>query len=359
MTTLAQPTFDGELTPYPMGDANTTTRDAKWFLRQDRFNAKELMRQTFPPVQEVARGVISCGFVLLVAAPKSGKSWLSLQLAYEAATGGRFLGSIPVEKRPVLYLALEDGPRRLQNRMRKLGYDNNPPTSLEFIVSAASCDILETVKRFCDEHADEKPLVILDTLAKFRETVPRQSGENEYDRDSRTTGMLKDIIDECDGGCLLVVHHTRKMASGDFVETVNGSQGIAGIADEILKLTRKRNSEDGTLQLTSRDTPEGEYKVSFDSDSGMWRLDGGNLEEAAKAAAEFNSEDNTGENLRTVVRFVDAHPKGVSSPMGVRPFEVAEETDISSHHASTYLKRAVERGLIRQNGRGYYLPNEG
>ena len=243
--------------------------------------------------------------------------------------------------------------------MRKLGYDESSPTNLEFVVSTATCDPLKAISSFCERHSEEKPLVILDTLAKFRPSVPRQAGENEYDRDSRVSGLLKDAIDPYDGACLLVVHHTRKMASDDFVETVSGSQGTAGIADEILKLSRKRNSDEGTLQLTSRDAPEGEYKVRFDRETGAWTLDGEDLDEASRNAVAFNAEDGTGENLRTVVRFVNAHRKGISSPLGVRPFEVAEETDLDSGHASTYLNRAAERGLIRKSGRGFYLPLDG
>ncbi len=62
---------------------------------------------------------------LLAGPPKVGKSWLSLGLALAVAAGDDALGSIEVEAGPVLYLALEDTPRRLQSRMRKL-LDHHP-----------------------------------------------------------------------------------------------------------------------------------------------------------------------------------------------------------------------------------------
>ena len=115
MTTLVQPTLDGGVEPYPSNEPKPSkTRDGKWFLRRDRFTARELMAQEFPPVQEVARGVISCGMVLLIAAPKSGKSWLSLQLAYAAATGGSFLGALPCPRGRSASIAEPDAEARIR-----------------------------------------------------------------------------------------------------------------------------------------------------------------------------------------------------------------------------------------------------
>jgi RecA-family ATPase len=57
---------------------------------------------------------------LLAGPPKVGKSWLSLGLGLAVAAGGQAFDSMPVQGGPVLYLALEDTPRRLQTRMGKL-----------------------------------------------------------------------------------------------------------------------------------------------------------------------------------------------------------------------------------------------
>jgi RecA-family ATPase len=85
-----------------------TLRDGAW-----------LDAQEFPPLAYAVPEIVPEGSVLLVAAPKCGKSWLALSMALAAAAGGRALG-IKIPKRPVLYLALEDGDRRLQDRCRRL-----------------------------------------------------------------------------------------------------------------------------------------------------------------------------------------------------------------------------------------------
>jgi integrase len=65
-------------------------------------------------------GLIAEGVNLLAGPSKVGKSWLSLGLALSVSAGNDALGSIPVQAGAVLYLALEDTPRRLQSRMGKL-----------------------------------------------------------------------------------------------------------------------------------------------------------------------------------------------------------------------------------------------
>ena len=54
----------------------------------------------------------------MAGAPKLGKSWLGLGLAIAVASGGYALGKVGVVQGDVLYLALEDNARRLQDRLR-------------------------------------------------------------------------------------------------------------------------------------------------------------------------------------------------------------------------------------------------
>jgi RecA-family ATPase len=54
------------------------------------------------------------GCILLAGPPKVGKSWLTLGLGLSVASGGKALGRIDVTAGQVLYLALEDTPRRLK-----------------------------------------------------------------------------------------------------------------------------------------------------------------------------------------------------------------------------------------------------
>src|SRR5258708_6005865 len=87
--------------------------------------------QVFPELHWAIPGIMPEGFGLLIAPPKAGKSWLAASIGLTCQAGGLALGVIPVEPRPVLYLALEDGHRRLQSRFRALGTANGiPPISI-------------------------------------------------------------------------------------------------------------------------------------------------------------------------------------------------------------------------------------
>ncbi|MEW1965444.1 AAA family ATPase [Micrococcus sp. NPDC078436] len=307
------------------------------------FSADWLTRQTFAPVEYVVPGLIPEGLTLLVAAPKVGKSWMVLDLAQAAATGGKALGTIPVDQRPVLYLALEDGPRRLQSRMNMLDVEGGP--NLLFLTAlTAAPDV--TVRAFLDRHADERPLVILDTLGKVR---GHSSSNDQYGRDYSQMSALKNLVDACTGSSLIVVHHTNKGGREDFLEAVSGTQGLAGAADSILVIRRDRNQEEGTLSVTSRDAREGEYAVRFDGS--RWHTIGGDLAEAARAAETMRATAGVSDDMAQLVEEVGKCPEGI------RPKELATLLHWDDSKVRVYLKRAYEAGRIMRVKQGVYAPH--
>ena len=77
--------------------------------------------QQFPPLKYTVPGLMPAGLGIIAAPPKAGKSLLILDWLLAVASGGQALGALPVgPARDVLYLALEDGDRRLQARCRHL-----------------------------------------------------------------------------------------------------------------------------------------------------------------------------------------------------------------------------------------------
>jgi len=83
------------------------------------FTAAELVAEELQPVRWVVRGLLPEGVTLLAGKPKLGKSWLALGLGVAVASGGVALGTKPVDRGDVLYLALEDNPQRLQGAPRE------------------------------------------------------------------------------------------------------------------------------------------------------------------------------------------------------------------------------------------------
>ncbi|MDL5350557.1 AAA family ATPase [Microbacterium sp. zg-YB36] len=308
------------------------------------FTADWLMRQEFPPVKYVVPGVIPEGMTLLVAAPKIGKSWMVLGSAIALSEGSDALGCIPVgEPRPVLYLALEDGPRRLQDRMMKLGAFAASPL-LEFRTAMGEAAVTETIAAFMTAHAGADPVVILDTLGKV---MPPAGNASQYGHDYRVLSMLKGTADAVPGSSLVIVHHTRKSDGGDFLDAVSGTQGIAGAADTVLVLKRERHELSGTLQVTSRDAAEGEYALSMVD--GAWTLDGADLTSAAQSAQTMKQTQGVGDRMADVIEAVSRRPEGVT-PKDLR----ALLPDVSN--VDEYLRRAVTAGRLAKLTRGLYAP---
>ncbi|HEX8859789.1 MAG TPA: AAA family ATPase [Actinomycetes bacterium] len=306
-----------------------------------------LDQQAFPPLTYAVTGVIPEGSVLLVGPPKIGKSWFVLTVALAAASGGRALG-IKVEQRPVLYLALEDGNRRLQDRCRK-PLDGDPiPAGFQYLTRVVPTrPIADTIAAWLERQHDAPPLVILDTLGKVM--PPAAPGESAYQRDYKIGSMLKELVDERAGMTLLTNHHDRKANSEDFIDSVSGTHGLAGAADTIVVLARSRNEEAGLLKITGRDVPEGEYAVCFE-DGHRWQLDGDDLAEAAQHARDARLTDGLGDRSAEVVGYVLKHPQGVT------PAQVGAAFGMDPKQASVYLGRAVRKERLRKLGRGLYAP---
>ena len=309
------------------------------------FNAQWLMGQVFPPTAYVVPGIIPEGMTLLVAAPKIGKSWMVLGLGVELSNGGNAFGSIPVgNPRPVLYLALEDGKRRLQDRLVRLN-PSEVSHRLEFMTDIPNGQVIATISEFMTEHAGLDPVCILDTLGKV---MPPAGNGSQYGHDYSVLSALKATADAVPGSSLVIVHHTRKMDGGDFLDAVSGTQGIAGAADTVLVLRRERHDDRATLQVTSRDAAEGEYSLTL-TDTGAWQLDGESLAEASAAAQAAKATAGLGDRMVDVIAAVGRFPEGIT-PKDLKVLL----PDIAN--VDEYLRRAHDGSRIQKLSRGLYAP---
>ncbi len=316
--------------PQPLQPAQQRIRTA--------WTADELMATEFPEPKWAVPGIISEGVNLLAGPPKVGKSWLSLGLALSVAAGGTAMDTVPVEGGPVLYLALEDTPRRLQTRMGKILGNSRAPSGLTL---ATSCPPLpqggnEAIAQWLDRNPEAR-MVVIDVFAKMRgNSAP---GASAYDADYAAVGHAKRIADHY-GVAVVLVHHVRKAASDDFLAEVSGTNGLAGAADATLVLKRARGQADGVLHVTGRDVDEAEYALRFYAEAGAWQL----LEGPA-------AEHTIGDTRATILRFVRANP-------GAKPKAIAEGTGLESDLVrQTCSRMAKDVQLIRKDG-GYVVPSE-
>ena len=108
-----------------------------------RTNTNDLMAATFQPLKAIVPGYVYGGFAVLAGRQKLGKTWLAIDWAVAIATGGVALGSIDCVPGDVLYIDLENGPRRIQARIRALfPYSHSLPdmSRLEWVTEAPQLD---------------------------------------------------------------------------------------------------------------------------------------------------------------------------------------------------------------------------
>ena len=229
----------------------------------------ELYQNTYKSRSAIIEGVLYPGTYLLAGAPKIGKSFLVAQLAYHVSTGKELWG-YQVRQGTVLYLALEDDHRRLQERMyRMFGTDSSEKLFFATCAKQIGNGLEDQLKKFMNDHPDTK-LVILDTLQKIREVG---NEKNSYAKDYEIIGKLKQITDES-GCCFLLVHHTRKQQADDKFDMISGTNGLLGSADGAFMLVKeKRTDQTATLDVSGRDQKDQRIYLTRDNERLIWELD--------------------------------------------------------------------------------------
>ncbi len=306
--------------------------------RQSRWlSADALGRLELPPPRWAVAGIVPEGASMLAGRPKLGKSWLALNLAVAVASGGQFL-DVPVEQGPVLYLALEDGQRRIQGRLHRLLDPCGAawPSHLHFTWTFPVLDA-DGLKLLAAEIKHVRPrLLIVDTLGRVR---PVPLGSNAYQDDYRVVGSLQQLALNARLAIVLVAH-TRKRRDGDAepadpLDEVNGTTGVTGAADVVLVLSRKRHGNEGKLFLTGRDVEERQIALRWDAQNCLWSassdLDDGLTDERRRLLQLLRR--NAGE------MDLDALAAGLGK-------EYAAVNMLAS--------RMVEAGLLTRAGRGRY-----
>lgn len=230
---------------------------------------QELYQDIYSKKPPVIEGLLYQGTYLFVGSPKIGKSFFMAQLAYHVSTGTP-LWDYPVKKGTVLYLALEDDYRRLQERMYRM-FGTDSTENLYFSVSSKPLGngLTDQLSGFIREHPDTM-LVIIDTLQKIREV---DSDSYSYAKDYEIINQLKQFSDSW-GICLLLVYHTRKQKSSDNFDMILGTNGLLGCADGAFMLYKEtRTSNKATLEISGRDQQDQKIHLIRDEEKLCWNFE--------------------------------------------------------------------------------------
>lgn len=252
------------------------TIDRAAYTRPRGMTADELAKQDFEPLNYAIDGILPEGLAMLAAPPKSGKSWICLSLALGVAAGGLALDACRTLQGDVMYLAREDGYRRLQSRMDLLTRGDQDAGKylkhLEVIpadVPWVGGDIGLSAMTDWAEEMERPRLVVIDTLAKVEPDTDER--KDRYKSDYSVMAKYKAWADRYHL-TVLMVHHDRKGTDdgGDVFNRISGTKGITGAADTLWFLEAKRGEQAGRLHVTGRDVHE--QTLEMTKAGPIWRL---------------------------------------------------------------------------------------
>jgi predicted ATP-dependent serine protease len=240
----------------------------KYFYRPKLVS--ELIEVDFPEPRHIVPGLIVPGLTILGGPPKVGKSWFVLEMLLSVCTGSQFLDRQSCEKTPVLYIALEDSPRRLQTRIKKITFsrafeEKRGLSELHYETEWPSFDThgISQLTSYITEHKVQ--VIVFDTIKKVQRT---RKGRDNYGEDYRDFGELQRLaVDH--GVSIICVTHTTKFKNGDPFDDISGTRGVSGAADTLIVLTK--DSDFFTLRVKGRDIPDLEMCLDFDEESGCYK----------------------------------------------------------------------------------------
>ena len=285
----------------------------------------DIVAADLPPQRFLVDGLIPAGqLVMLGGRGKAGKSWLVLQLIAAVDRGAPFLGRSTTSGR-VLYLALEDGRRRMNKRPRIMKWTPSAQVDIAFRVDkfdSGGQGLAHIRQAIADKGYD---LVVIDTLVK---TLSASADENNNPQMAAICNDLADMAHDS-GTCVMMVHHVSKQDRDNPFDALRGASAIRDAYDVGLMLVRKHGEKEATLYTEARD---------FDvQDVTIRQAEGG-------AGWEFVGDAAAGAAIRAGrVAVADLKTAGDGSTAA----DIAAAVGKSESAVRQSMKTAIDRGYVK------------
>lgn len=238
-------------------------------------SAYDLLTTAYPDPVWAIPSHLPVGLTIFGAVPKAGKSWMALQIAQAVATGGMVFGQ-KIQKGPVLYLALEDSRRRLQDRMKAQNWPVDPTIQCDFLTLA------DFMSQFGPLHlggftvleqwiaSQCYRLVVIDTLSRAF------TGIQDIDKNQQVTkalGPIQEMSNVNNCATFILDHHNKAAAGGDPnpINNILGSVAKGAVLDTAWGLYREKGKAGAKLIITGRDVEEHTLNLNWDVMLKCWQ----------------------------------------------------------------------------------------
>lgn len=315
----------------------------------ETFTFNDLLGMDLQPPEFLVDGILPKGVCLLGAPPKSGKSWMALDLAIQVSSGGLFLGR-RCKEAGVLYLTLEDSWYRVKSRTMKLQQGRPVSDKLHYAIMADRISpgdmedgLCKQIEMELDAHPDIE-LVIVDTLQLV--TPSKQRGDDAYSSTYTILNTIRPFWQERGIGFLLI-HHTRKKTINDVdpFETFLGSQALTGATDAMYIISSKKEDDFSDFYGRGRDFEDVSLAIRRDEDTCRWITIG--TSESVREMKERNEYEES--PIVGVIRKIVRQSNGIPQKVRLRDIrqQIADDYNVavgtSGRNFSTLLRSLIDK----------------
>lgn len=279
--------------------------------------------------------------VMIAGAPKAGKTWLALQLALAAASGGRFLRWKAAEPLKTLYINMEVGEHMWAKRvaLQVGGVENALPYAGRFysMNDVRSVDVLDPDARKGLADRIKKggyQFVVIDVLSRCHYADENDNGHMKQ--------VLLALRVMCGDATHVVVHHSRKPPPGAEhanlgTASIRGASSIVGEVDMAMTLVvRAGQGARYSLQIAARNVQEPDELLLDRADENM-----------------LYHEHEGDTTIETVI--AAAFRTTGAIPVADMRKLVAEGLGVSEGTARNAINQAVANGLLEREKIGRYV----
>jgi hypothetical protein len=239
--------------------------------------ADDILHKEWPEPVWAIPDILPVGLGILAGPPKIGKSWMGLQIAKEVTTGGNVFGR-EVDKGAILYLALEDPPRRLKERMKLQKWTGT--SGAHFLPLGGFMEQIGDLRNGGSGRLAEQidlvgyRLVVVDTFSRAI-----HGKQKEVEDMTAWLTPLQEMAHNKNCAILLIDHHKKGTSfEPDVIADILGSTAKGAMADTVLGLYRERNKSEAELRVTGREVEEHTLSIRIDWLHGCWRMDSSKME---------------------------------------------------------------------------------
>ena len=256
---------------YAAGSTKPTSAPPKGPKPMERSQAAAVYDADYPEPAPLVDEILYPGLTILGGRPKVGKSWFALQLAVALITGQKLAAYLDVA-RPCrcLYISLEDRPRQIRSRLRRLTPPGEHLARLDFVfeLEALMAGGAAQLDRCLADHPVD--VVIVDSLLAAVKQAKREHVD-VMQTDYNIVAILRQIAEK-HALALVLIAHTRK-AAGDFLDLIQGTSGTTAASDAVWVLQRTPEGE-AVLAVTGREVTSTVFGLRRGDGDPAWIITG-------------------------------------------------------------------------------------